>query len=184
MFKKTITFEDFNGVKQTQDFYFHLSKGELVAMAANDSIQKRLKRITEAQDGGAILEEFRQLIRLAVGVRSEDGARFIKDDLAKSQLLDSPAFDEMLMELATNTNASVEFVQQLIPEKLQREMADQLKIDTTATPDPFAQTTDNRPAYQKEHRKPTTHELHAMTKEQLTEAFAYRETNQVRNGDE
>ena len=30
MFKKTITYEDYNGVKRTEDFYFHFSKAEIV----------------------------------------------------------------------------------------------------------------------------------------------------------
>lgn len=177
MFKKTVKFEDFNGNEQTQDFYFHMSKAELLAMAANgDEMKERITRITEAQDGAAILQEFRELIKLAVGVRSEDGSRFIKDSTAQSTLLDSPAFDELLMELATNAGAGAEFVQQLIPEKMQKEMVEQLKKSQGA-PDPFAQTEDTRPAYQREHRLPRQNEVDAMNKEEIMQAWKWREEN-------
>ena len=32
MFKKTITYEDYNGVKRTEDFHFHFSKAEIIEM--------------------------------------------------------------------------------------------------------------------------------------------------------
>jgi hypothetical protein len=183
MFKKTVEFEDFDGNKQTKDFYFHISKADLLAMAANgDEMQARIERITKALDGAAILQEFRELIKLAVGVRSEDGQRFTKDAAAQSTLLDSPAFDELLMELATDAGASVEFVQQLIPEKMQKELAAQLKKNQSAEPliiDPLADKVDNRPAYQKEHRHPTHVEFDAMNKEEMADAYAWSQRNRV-----
>lgn len=178
MFKKTVKFEDFNGVEQTRDFYFHLSKADLLAMATSaDDMQARLKRIIDAQDGGAILNELRELIKLAVGVRSEDGQRFIKDAEAQSTLLDSPAYDELLMELGTNTDACIEFVQQLIPEKMQKEMQEQLKKGQKE-PDPFVDPgEDKRPAYQKEHRLPTDVEMRGMSREEIVQAMAWRLKN-------
>jgi len=175
MFKKTIMYEDFNGNKKTQDFYFHMSKAEMLALAAsNDDMQARIRRIIEANDGAAILQEFRELIKMACGVRSADGERFIKDAEAQSTLLDSPAFDELLMELATNAGAASEFVQQLIPEKMQKEMQEQLKKSQNS-PNPFAEAEDNRPAYQKEHRQPTQGELVDMSREELAAAWKWRE---------
>ena len=32
MLKKTITYEDFNGVERKEDFYFNLSKAEIMEM--------------------------------------------------------------------------------------------------------------------------------------------------------
>lgn len=179
MFKKTIEFEDFNGQRQSRDFYFHISKAELLTLATSaDDMQARLTRIIQAQDGGAILNELRELIKLSVGVRSEDGLRFIKDQEAQSTLLDSPAYDELLMELGTNTNACVEFVQKLIPEKMQKEMQEQLKKGQSEVADPFADPgEDKRPAYQREHRLPTDDEMKSMSKEEIVQAMAWRLKN-------
>lgn len=180
MFKKTITFEDFNGVKQSRDFYFHLSKVELMTMAdKGDEMQARIKRIIDAKDGAAILKELKDLIKLSVGVRSEDGQRFIKDETAQSTLLDSPAYDELVMELGTDAGACVDFVQQLIPEKMQKELVKQLEnqksVETIS--DPFAEAEDNRPAYQKEHRLPRQDEVNKMNKDEILAAWKWREEN-------
>lgn len=181
MFKKTVKFKDFDGVEQTRDFYFHISKAEFLAMASDgDAMQARINRITTAMNGVEILKEFRELIKLGVGVRSEDGQRFIKDSAAQSTLLDSPAFDELLMELATDTEASVEFVKQLLPEKMQKELREQLeKGAAISMPDPFTDSEDNRPAYQKEHRHPTGDELLKMTQPEIIAAFAWRQQNNL-----
>lgn len=185
MFKKTITFEDFDGNKQSRDFYFHLSKVELMTMAdKGDEMQARIKRIIDAKDGGAILKELRDLIKLSVGVRSEDGQRFVKDEAAQSTLLDSPAYDELVMELGTDAGACVDFVRQLIPEKMQKELQKQLESQKgiVTVPDPFGEPEDNRPAYQKEHRLPRQDEVKKMTKEQIADVWKWREENGF-NGD-
>lgn len=176
MFKKTISFEDFNGNQKKHDFYFHISKAELLEMAsAGDAMQKRLQRIIAAKDGSAILQEFRDLIKLSVGVRSEDGQRFIKDEAAQSTLFDSPAFDELLMELATDAHASAEFVKELIPEKMQKAMIDKLQ-ESQGAPDPFAyEDGSSKPAYVQENRQPTQSELQAMSKDELVQAMAWRQ---------
>lgn len=176
MFKKTIKYRDFLDNEQVKDFYFHLSKAELLAMAADgNEFQARIKRITEANDGASILHEFRQIIKLAVGVRTEDGARFVKDAEAQSNLLDSPAFDELLMELATNAEAASDFISKLIPEHLQKEMVEQLKINSEA-PDGPGEVADGRPLYQRENRKPTPKELQAMSRPELIEAMAWQQS--------
>jgi hypothetical protein len=182
MFKKTIRFTDFNGDEVEEDFYFHLSKAELLQMAADGNAMKnRLARIIARGDGKAILGEFRDLIQMSVGVRSEDGKRFIKDRDAKSRLLDSPAFDELLMELATDADASVVFVQELIPEKMQKEMTKHLEAQKVGeAPSPFGEDplkveeNDERPAWLRENRNPTPQELQNMSKQELQLAFQHR----------
>jgi hypothetical protein len=181
MFKKTIKFEDFNGQEQTQDFYFHMSKAELLTMAAGgNQMMLRIQRIIDSNDGRAILKEFRDIIEASIGMRSEDGSRFIKDEAAKSALMDSPAYDELLMELCTNAEAASQFVKELIPEKMQEEMRKHLaQGQKQDAPDPFkeAEDDDPRPAWLKENRNPTEQELRNMTKEELQMAFRHRSPN-------
>lgn len=178
MFKKTITFKDFNDVQQSQDFYFHISKAELLEMAADNNVMMaRIQRIIDANDGKAILNELRELIRMACGIRSADGMRFLKTPEAQSVLMDSPAFDELLMELATDAEASIAFVQMLIPEQMQKDMAKQMaKRDNSekSQVDPFKETEDTRPDWMREHRNPRSDELRTMSREELMTAFQNR----------
>lgn len=179
MFKKTIAFEDFNGNTVSKDFYFHMSKAELLTMAADgDAMVQRINRIIDSKDGAAIIKEFRELIEAAVGMRSEDGERFVKNPIAVSNLVDSPAFGELLMELCTNAEASAEFVRQLVPEKMQKEMQEALKKQTVVREDdspvdPFGEKEDTRPAYQRENRQPSNAELLQMSRDEIREAFTW-----------
>jgi hypothetical protein len=178
MFKKTVTFQDFNGEKQTKDFYFHMSKAELLQLAADGNVMmERIKRMTETKDASSMLKEVRELIWMSVGVRSEDGQRFVKDTAAKGQLFESPAYDELLMELATQADSCVDFIKNLIPEQMQKEMQEQLKKQKSAEAvDPFKEPAedDSRPAWLKENRNPTPAELQNMSKEEMVLAFQHR----------
>jgi hypothetical protein len=178
MFKKTIKFKDFNGVEQEKDFYFHLSKADLAALSTQGkTLQDRMREIEQTNDGMAALEQFRWLIKIACGIRSSDGARFIKTPEAQSELLDSPAFDELLMELITGDQGA-QFINQLIPTDMLKEMTEQAEKATKGNqaPDPFKEPEDSRPAYQKEHRQPTSAELQKMNQQELREAWAWKET--------
>jgi hypothetical protein len=178
MFKKTIEFEDFNGDKRTQDFYFHLSKGEIAAMGAGaNAYMNRIKRIAENKDGLAIIEEFRAIIKMACGARSDDGSRFIKTPETQSALLDSPAFDELLMELFVDAEAGAQFMDQLFPKKMIKELIEQAEkqqrnsqVPSNAPNDVLSEE-DTRPEWIRENRAPTQQELMAATPEQIQLAF-------------
>lgn len=181
MFRKIITFENLDGETVSKEFYFHLSKTELLSMSGEgDEMIARIKRIIDTKDIRAIVQEFRELVKLSVGVRSEDGSQFLKTPEAQSQLLDSPAFDELLMELCTNAGASAEFVNNLIPKKMQDELQARLKAQGDGTaPDPFKEPEDTRPAWEREHRHPTDAEVRTMDKDELIRAMRFRATGSV-----
>lgn len=179
MFKKTIKYEDFNGVDREEDFYFHLSKAELIEMAAGGDLQERLERIIATKDNRSIFDEFRRLLRLAAGVRSADGKTFDKSPEAKARLMDSPAFDELVLELCMSANAAMEFVQNLLPEKMQKELREKIgTVDNTQSEDGRnvmgnVDKNNPRPQWLKENRKPTDMELREMSTEELQLAFRH-----------
>jgi hypothetical protein len=115
--KKSITYEDFNGVTQTEDFHFHLSQAELVEMEATTrgGLGNYLNRIIETNDGAAIIHEFKRLIDLSIGQVSDDGKRFVKNEEIRQTFRESPAYSVLFMELATDAEKSAEFVTGIIP---------------------------------------------------------------------
>lgn len=173
MFKKTIKYKNFNGEEKEKDFYFHLSKGDLVALGADNSLEQRISRMMATNDGPNILKEFKEIIRLAVGVRSDDGETFDKSPEAQAALMSSPAFDELLMELITNAGAAESFIKNLIPTDMRNELLKQIGSSNN----PFAEQEDKRPAWIREHRNPTNEELRNASQEELRMAF------KVRNGE-
>lgn len=170
MFKKTVKYENFLGEEKTKDFYFHLTKSELLELTSStNGMEQRVKRMIETKDQVAILQEMRAIVNLAIGVRSEDGETFLKNDTIRAQLMFSPAYDELLMELLTDDNAAAEFIQQMLPKDMRDKVQKQL---ASQSPNPFKEPEDTRPAWEKEHRKPTSAELRTMTPDQLREAFS------------
>lgn len=117
MLKKTISYEDFDGVKITEDFYFNLTKSEMVEMELQhkDGLGDTIQRIIAANDTKALLVEFKKLILGSYGVKSEDGKRFIKSKETIDDFTSSAAYDALFMELATNDTAAADFIKGIIP---------------------------------------------------------------------
>lgn len=125
MLKKTITYEDFNGDMVTEDFYFHLSKAELVEleMSHEGGLSTALERIIAAKDNKALITEFKSLLLLSYGKRSDDGKRFVKTQELRDEFTSTEAYSVLFMELVTETDKAIDFVQGVIPKDLGEEAA-------------------------------------------------------------
>ena len=136
MLKKTITYEDFNGETISEDFFFHLSKAELVEleMSHEGGLSEALQRIINAEDNKRIIEEFKNIIMTAYGKRSEDGRRFVKNQELRDEFVSTEAYSALFMELVTDTDAAVEFVNGVIPAGMTEEAAKVAGIDSKTTP--------------------------------------------------
>lgn len=117
MLKKTITYTDLNGVERTEDFYFNLTKPEIVRMQSSvkGGLDVRLKGIANVLNGAAILEFFEELIFKAYGEKSEDGRRFEKSDAISTAFMQTPAYEVLFEELVTDDKAAAAFVNGVMP---------------------------------------------------------------------
>ena len=61
MLKKTITYTDYNGSERTEDFYFNLTKAEIMEMemSTTGGLAEMIQRIVAAQDTPAIIKIFK-----------------------------------------------------------------------------------------------------------------------------
>lgn len=136
MLKKTITYEDFNGETVSEDFYFHLSKAELIEleMSHTGGLQEALRRIVAAEDGAAIIAEFKKIILGAYGQKSHDGRRFIKTQQLRDEFESTEAYSTLFMELVTDADAAAKFVNGIMPKNLAEEVAKVTAL--AAVPDP------------------------------------------------
>lgn len=112
MLKKTISYTDLNGVERKEDFYFNLSKPEIVKMqtSVKGGYDVQLKSIAANLDGGQIMEFFEELISKAYGIKSEDGRRFMKSEEISRSFMETPAYEVLFEELVTNDRAAADFV--------------------------------------------------------------------------
>ena len=117
MLKKTIKYTDFDGVQREESVYFNLTKTELTEMelSATGGLTKMIEKIVETQDGGRILTVFKELILKAYGEKSPDGRRFIKSKELSEAFSQTPMYDILFMELATDADKASEFIKAVIP---------------------------------------------------------------------
>lgn len=131
MLKRDITYTDFNDEKQTETFYFNLTKSELVEVEAGHKggMDAFIKTIIHTEDNDALIKEFKRLILLSYGEKSADGKRFIKSDELREAFAQTAAFDELFIEIATDETKAVEFIKGIIPKdmSIEVEKADQDK---------------------------------------------------------
>lgn len=112
MVKKNITYTDLNGVERTEDFYFDMSKPEIVKMqaSAKGGYDVQLKSIAANLNGALIMEFFENFISKAYGEKSEDGRRFIKSPELSEAFMQTPAYEVLFEELVTDDKKAAEFV--------------------------------------------------------------------------
>lgn len=125
MLTKTIQFEDLDGNEIEGTFYFHLSKAELakLELSHKGGLVAYLNTIVEAENGREIMKAFEDIIGMTVGVRSEDGKRFIKNDSIRDDFMQSEAFSELFVELIKDPKKAAEFINAVVPAKLLKEVA-------------------------------------------------------------
>ena len=130
MLKKTIKFHDFDGNEVTQDFWFHLSKAELLEMEiSNLGLKEAMQRLIDKRDGKNIMSTYKELILNSYGERSLDGLRFVKEDengrpLYK-QFMQTDAYSELFTELVTDDEKAAEFFNGVMPEEIRQKMAEE-----------------------------------------------------------
>ena len=119
MYKKTVTYEDYNGVTHTEDFYFNLNKVELAelefSVGPGESLSGSIGDILKANDYGTIISTIKHMLLMAYGEKSSDGKRFIKNDKLREEFEQSPAFEEIFWEFGTNNETFAEFITGVIP---------------------------------------------------------------------
>lgn len=129
MIKITKTYLDFNDDERTEDFYFHLTKAEVMEMELSTSggMAEMIQRIVAAQDAPAIIKVFKDLVLKAYGQKSPDGKRFIKNAQLTEEFTQTNAYSDIFMELATDDVKAAEFINGIMPADVQKELAAQNK---------------------------------------------------------
>ena len=117
MLKKTITYTDFNGLERTEDFYFNLSKAEVMEMemSVTGGFTNMITKIVQTQDTPELIKVFKELILKAYGEKSLDGKRFIKTEELTVSFSQTEAYSVLFMELASDDIAASNFVNGILP---------------------------------------------------------------------
>lgn len=118
MLKKTITYTDYDGNSRTEDFWFNLSKAEIIRLEFSESggMEKLLNKMIAEQDSKKLMNMFETLILTAYGEKSGDGKRFIKSEELSTAFKQTEAYSELIVELLSDEKAASEFVNKVMPQ--------------------------------------------------------------------
>ena len=125
MYKKNITYTDYNGHERTEEFLFNLTEAEIaeMEMSKKGGLTNTLQRLIRTEDAPEIAKIFKDLILRSYGEKSDDGRRFIKTKEKADEFSQTEAYSKLYMELAFDDKAAAEFINNIIP----KSMAEQLK---------------------------------------------------------
>lgn len=120
MLKKTIKYTDYNDVERTEDFYFNLTKAEVMEMEmmTEGGLSETIQKIIQTKDIPSIVKIFKELVLKAYGEKSADGKHFNKTEEIKNNFAATEAYSNLFMELATDAEAAAAFINGIIPKDL------------------------------------------------------------------
>lgn len=124
MYKKTITYPDYNGQEIKEDFYFNLTKAEILEMQLEKEggLAEKIQAIVDSKNVPELIKIFKELILRSYGKKSDDGKRFIKSPELSREFTQTEAYSELFMELATDSDAASAFINGIIPANLAKEL--------------------------------------------------------------
>lgn len=138
MFRKVISYKDFDGNEKSNIYYFNLTRPELVEIKRSPLVdmQRIIERLRNMEDPDSELtiEEkdeiqekmgsiIRELVILSYGEKSADGERFVKrigdrPHGVGENFVETMAYDFLYMELFSQFKNLIDFVRAIIPESV------------------------------------------------------------------
>lgn len=129
MLKKTIKYVDWDGNEREDDFYFNLTKTELVKMQmkGHGAFADKIRAIIKAKDTIELINLFDEIALMAYGEKSPDGRRFMKSEEISKSFTETPAYDALYFELVSDPEKFAAFINMLIPEDLAKQVEEMQK---------------------------------------------------------
>lgn len=120
MYKIHEKYTDYNGVEREEDFYFNLTEAEITEMelTTEGGLSAMLNRIIAAKDSTKLISVFKDLLLKSYGQKSPDGRRFVKNPDLITDFVETPAYSQIYIRLASDDKAATEFVNNIIPKNL------------------------------------------------------------------
>lgn len=118
MIKKTVTYIDYKGEERTEICCFNLNRVEVLDMQMTTigGYTEKLQALIDAKNTSELYRLFKDLVLRSYGVISEDGKRFVKTDKLREEFEQTEAYVTIYMELATNTDKAIEFINGITPD--------------------------------------------------------------------
>lgn len=134
MVSKTVTYEDFDGNTRTEELYFHMSKIELTNKVIGEygMFDEAIEKMIKIKDITKLMLIVQDIIKSSYGKKSDDGKRFMKEDPVTGrplyvEFVESPAYEAVYMDLASDVNKIMEFIRGIMPKDVQKQYDSEMK---------------------------------------------------------
>lgn len=138
MICKKITYKDFNGQERTEDFYFHMSKADVIKWMStngNYTLDKVLGKLIKTENVKDMINEVDYLILHSYGEPSLDGKRFVRSEELSKEFSESEAYSVLFMELVSDAKKAAAFFNGILPDDLAKSINDAMKENPDSLPD-------------------------------------------------
>ena len=144
MLKKTVTYEDYNGVEHTEDFYFNLTKVECMELefgfGADETLSGSIQTLINAGDMATVIKTIKKIVLTSYGIKSPDGKRFIKNDTIRTEFEENPAFEQIYWELVTDSEKAADFITGIMPSAIRNSLGDNPKQEMLKRMNAFSES--------------------------------------------
>jgi hypothetical protein len=127
MIKKTVTFENLDGEMVTEDWWFNISRGDLVELSVGNELADRIRAISQANKAGtvdarSIIPAFKGILAMSVGKRVNN--RFMRSAEITAEFMGTEAYSEVVFSLISNAGEAAKFVNNLVPADFMKQLED------------------------------------------------------------
>ena len=120
MFSRTFEYKGYDGKMHSDTRWFNLSEAELykLELGSVGGVNGMMNRLLRESKPGEVVDMFEKIILSAVGERSVDGRKFLKNEEIRQDFYQSRAYSDLFMELVSSGEKLTAFLKGAIPEEL------------------------------------------------------------------
>lgn len=131
MYKKTLTYENYDGEEITKNLYFRLTQAEIIDMEFNDpngSVVSMLRKMSNEKDMRVIVPLVKRFMLMSYCERQEDGT-LLKNEKIRDAFAASEEYSELFMELISDIDKLSGFINNIVPKAAQKDIESMKKYD-------------------------------------------------------
>lgn len=125
MFSRTFEYTGYDGQPHKDTWWFNLSEAELYKLELSNlgGMNGMMQKLLRESKPGEVVDLFEKLILSAVGERSVDGRKFIKNEEIRQDFYQSKAYSDLFVELVKSGEKLAEFLRGAIPAEVAEALA-------------------------------------------------------------
>jgi len=112
MIKHKETFINFLGKEDEEEVAFHLNKAEIAELEITHKggLKAYLEYIAKTDNGTAVMDTFKTILGMGIGVKSPDGKRFMKSEEIKQDFFNGCVYPKLFIKLCTDAKFASDFI--------------------------------------------------------------------------